>query len=363
MKKQLVIFFLLTCLIGKSFAQAKNNNVFSKIDAYLEETIDSLKIIGLNYAILVDNKIVHKNSFGLANAQLNVPMTIEKSFPVASISKLFSSVALYKLLSIHKRDVSETVEEFLPNRKDLPESWRKLTLKQLLSHTSGIPDQIDYQIYLAPESEKSVITAIKDKPFSSTPGTENKYNATGFLLIRAIIEKLANKEFESYMQSEYFDKFNLSSAKYGGFKKVILNRVTCYQNRNGNLEMFPLNYSPPMYAGAGLNVTIDDLIKWFQIVQKEKILTKEQLEEVWTPVKLNNGKDGYFGLGWEAYRLHGAYRMVGHGGAGISSFRHYWNEQTQQNVTVVLLTNGALNWRIRPNQINSQIATMMLEEE
>jgi CubicO group peptidase (beta-lactamase class C family) len=355
--------FTITCLIVKSYSQENEKSIFNKTDAYLESTIDSLKIIGLNYVILIDNKVVHRKSFGSAHAQLEVPMTIDKTFPVASISKLFSSIALHQLLSTYKREVSETVGDFLPNRDDLPESWRKLTLEQLLSHTSGIPDQIDYQFFLAPDSEKFVIDAIKKKPFSSKPGTETKYNATGFLLIRAIIEKLANQDFESYMQAEYFDKFNLSSAKYGGYKKVIPNRVTCYQNKNGNLEMFPLNYSYPMYAAAGLNITIDDLSKWFQAIQEGKVLTKEQLEKIWTPVKLKSGKDGSFGLGWESYRLQEGFRMVGHGGAGISSFRYYWNEQTNQNITVIVLTNGALNWTIRPNQINSQIATIILENQ
>jgi len=104
-----------------------------------------LQIVGLNYAILIDNEIVHTKSFGLANVQLKVPITIDNILPIASISKLFSSIALHKLLTINNRNVNETVADFLPDRKDLPESWRKVTLKQLLSHTSGIPDQIDYQ--------------------------------------------------------------------------------------------------------------------------------------------------------------------------------------------------------------------------
>ncbi|MBD0403023.1 beta-lactamase family protein [Flammeovirga sp. EKP202] len=281
--------------------------------------------------------------------------------PFPSISKLFSSVVLHQLLDIHHRNVNETVEAFLPNRDDLPKSWKQLTLAQLLSHTSGIPDQIDYQIYLAPESEQSVIEALKDKPFSAQPGEESKYNATGYLLIRAIIEKLADQDFESYMKEMFFDKYNLASAQYGGFKKVISNRVTCYQNRGGRLEMFPLNYSSPMYAGAGLNITIDDLSKWFQILQNGSILSQKKLQEIWTPVQLNNGEESGFGLGWESYRLQEGYRMVGHGGAGISSFRHYWNENRNQNVTVIVLTNGAYDWKIRPNQINSEIASIILE--
>lgn len=99
--KLILQLLLITCLIGKSYAQKNDKSVYSKTDAYLESTIDSLNIIGLNYVILIDNKVVHKKSFGLAHAQLKVPMTIDKSFPVASISKLFSSIALHKLLSIH----------------------------------------------------------------------------------------------------------------------------------------------------------------------------------------------------------------------------------------------------------------------
>jgi len=360
MKKIIIGLLFINVWLVESYSQSVHSQVFNKTDGYLQSMMDRLKIVGLNYAVLIDNKVVHKKSFGVANAQLQVPMKLSNSFPVASISKMFSSIALHKLLSIHNRSVNETVAEFLPKRTDLPESWRKLSLKQLLSHTSGVPDQIDYQIYLAPKSEKFVIDGMKNKPFSSVPGTEVKYNATGFLLVRIIIEKLANQGFESYMQKEYFDKLGLSSANYGGFKKVVPNRVTCYQKINSKLEMFPLNYSSPMYAGAGLNITINDLIKWFQALQNEQILSKEQLMKIWTPVKLNNGKEGYFGLGWEAYRLQDAYRMVGHGGAGISSFRHYWNERTNQNLTVILLTNGALNWKTRPNQLNAQIANMIL---
>lgn len=361
--KLILKVFLLICLIAKSYAQEKKKPVFNATDAYLESVIDSLKIVGLNYAILIDNKLVHKKAFGSAHAQLQVPMTLDKAFPIASISKLFSSVALHKLLSVQKRHITETVADFLPNRTDLPASWRALTLKQLLSHTSGIPDQIDYQIFLAPNSEKAVIDALKNKPFSSKPGTETKYNATGFLLIRAIIEQLANADFESHMQTAYFDKFNLSSASYGGFKKVIPNRVTCYQNKAGNLEMFPLNYSPPMYAGAGLNISIDDLVKWFQVLQDGLILDKELLEAIWKPVLLANGKRGTFGLGWESYALQGGYSMVGHGGAGIASFRHYWNDQTNQTITIILLTNGAYDWKIRPNAMNLAIASILINDD
>jgi CubicO group peptidase (beta-lactamase class C family) len=365
------ILFLLTTIIAFSLTNCKNqtinknktNAIFEKTDKYVEKMIDSSGIIGLNYAILMDGKLLHEKAFGLANLDLKVPMTTDKLFAVASMSKMFSSIALHKLLQENDRNVSETVGEFLPKRTDLPATWRKLTLKQLLSHTSGIPDQIEYQIYLAPDSDSFVIESMKGKPFSSQPGTEAKYNATGFLLIRIIIEKLANQDFESYMQEKYFDKLQLHKANYGGFKKVVLNRVKSYRNVNNELQLFPLNYALPMYAAAGLNINMQELIVWFQSLLKEEVLTIKQLKNIWTPVKLNNNNDGYFGQGWVARKLQDGYRMTGHGGAGISAFAHYWNEETTKNITVIVLTNGARNWTVRPEQINAEIANIMLSNE
>ncbi len=367
MTKNLFLFILFIIIFSRANCQERlnqiDNKTFTDTDNYLEKIIESLEIVGLNYAVLVDGKVAHKKAFGLSNIEHQVPMTIDNLFAVASIAKLFSSIALHNLLNTNKRNVNETAKDFLPDREDLPGSWRKLTLKQLLSHTSGIPDQIDYQIYLAPESQKFVIEAMKDKPFSSKSGDESKYNATGFLIVQIIIEKLANQDFESYMQKQYFDKLHLDTANYGGFKKVVPKRVTSYTKVNNQLEMFPLNYSSPMYAGAGLNISINELILWFQAILNEQILSEKQLQEIWTPVKLNNGKNGYFGLGWEAYKLGDNYSMTGHGGAGISSFRHYWNEQTKNSITVIVLTNGARSWTISPNQINSEIANIILSSE
>lgn len=348
------------CQTNSNDINDTKESVFNQTDIYAEQMMDSLEIIGLNYAVLIDGKVMHKNTMGLANFEHQVPLSLDHLFAVASISKLFSSTALHRLLQSKNRNVHETVGEFLPDRDDLPDSWRAITVKQLLSHTSGIPDQIDYGIYLAPESETYVIDQLKDKSFSSLPGEVNKYNATGFMIVRMIIEELAEQDFETHMQEYYFDKFNLSTANYGGFKKVVPNRVKSYRMVGEELQMFPLNYSQPMYAAAGLNINIDELILWLQAVLSEKIVSREQLDKIWAPVKLNNNKDGYFGLGWETYQLSNDLWMTGHGGAGISSIRHYWKEDSPKTVTVILLTNGARNWTQSPDDVNMGIANYLM---
>jgi CubicO group peptidase (beta-lactamase class C family) len=366
MKKQIKPFFLIInflLILASCQEQAKTNNqdsIYDETDAFVGRMMDSLEIVGLNYAVLLDGKLVHKKAMGLANLEHSVPMTTDKLFAVASISKLFSSTAIHQLLKTNNRSVEETVGEFLPNRNDLPDSWKRLTLKQLLTHTSGIPDQIDYQIYLAPESDELVIEALKNQPFSSVPGETNKYNATGFMLVGLILEELAGQDFESHMQENIFDKFQLTTANYGGFKKFVPNRVTSYRMVGENIEMFPLNYSPTMYAAAGLNINIDELVLWIQAVLNEKILTKENLATIWHPVKLNNNEVGSYGLGWETYELENKIWLTGHGGAGISSIRHYWKEDTSNTVTIILLTNGAKNWLQSPDAINMGIANYFM---
>lgn len=360
---QIIILIICYFSITGCQQQSKTNSevvIFEKTDAYVKKMMDSLDIIGLNYCVLLDGKMVHEKAMGFANLEHQVPMTLDNLFAVASISKLFSATALHRLLKDNNRSVDETVGEFLPNRKDIPESWRALTLKHLLTHTSGIPDQIDYQIYLAPESDELVIDALKDKPFTSVPGETTKYNATGFMLVGLIIEELAGQDFETHMQENYFDKFHLSKANYGGFKKNVPNRVKSYRMVGDNLEMFPLNYSLPMYAAAGLNINIEELTIWIQTVLDEKILSKEQLAVIWAPAKLNNNNDGYFGLGWETYKLEHKIWLTGHGGAGISSIRHYWKEDAANTVTVILLTNGARNWVSSPDDVNMGIANYFM---
>ncbi|WP_159090815.1 serine hydrolase domain-containing protein [Aquimarina aquimarini] len=366
MKRLFYLFVFITFIACKD--QTKNNlkvqtkkSVYEQTDTYVTQMMDSLDIIGLNYAILLNNKMVHKNTFGYANLDLKVPMKHDNLFAVASISKLFSSTALHELLKMQNRSVDENIGKFLPERTDLPQSWQELTLKQLLSHTSGVPDQIDYQIFLNPESDEFVINALKDKPFAFKSGDDFRYNATGFLLIRLIIEKLSGQTFEFYMQENYFNKFNLVSAEYGGFKKTIPNRVTSYRTVNGQLEVFPLDYSSSMYAGAGLNINMEDLTKWVQAVLDEKIISKEELSTIWKPIALNNGNSGFFGLGWETYELKNNIWMTGHGGAGISSVRHYWKVDSDNTVTVILLTNGAESWLRTPDDINMSIANLYMQ--
>ncbi len=346
--------------INDNLPENVDNEIFDETDNYVKMMMDKIEIVGLNYVVLLNGKVVHTKAMGFANLESNIPMTLNNLFAVASISKLFSSTALHRLLKLHNRSVDETVGRFLPQRDDLPESWKGLTLKQLLSHTSGIPDQIDYGIYLAPESDEYVIDGLKDKPFSSKPGKVTKYNATGFLLVRLIIEKLSGQDFITYMQENYFDKFGLAEANYGGFKKIVPNRVTNYTMVDGNLEMFPLNYSHSMYAAAGLNINLDELILWFQAVLNEEILSKKDLSTIWRPTKLNNGENGIFGLGWETYELENNIWVTGHGGAGISSLRHYWQEGSPNTATVILLTNGAKNWEVSPDYINMGIANYFM---
>ncbi len=361
MLKKHNITLALLFTIANLCSQNNHKIAIAKADTYINSVRAENEIIGIQYAVLINGQLIHQKEFGYANLEHKVVLQKNTVFKLASISKLFSSVALHKLLVEQNRSVEETLGAFLEDNYAIPNEWKALTLRQILSHTSGLPDQIDYGIYLAPTSEEFVLEAMKDKPFKALPGEASRYNATGFLLVKLVIEKLAKISFEQHMQEVFFEEYNLKTATYGGYKKIIPNRVQCYQTKNGRLEMFPLNYATPMYAAAGLNCTMKDLIVWLQHLLDGDYFPTKLLQKIMTPVPINNTSVGDFGLGWEAKKIANGIHYAGHGGAGISSVSHFWGDGLAKDITVIVLTNGAKQWKKTPKEITAAIATIIVE--
>ena len=136
---------------------------------------------------------------------------------------------------------------------------------------------------------------------------------------------------------------------------------SAYRLVNDELEVFPLNYSPTMYAAAGLNVSAAELSVWLEALLDGQILAPEHLREIWTPSVHKDGTAGDFGLGW-APEVKGDRWVVGHGGVGISFLGHYGHRSDERTVSVILLTNGARDWSTSPYELNRAIARMFAPE-
>lgn len=358
----LVVIALLITTISVTRAATLGSKDFStQIDKTAKERIEQSGVIGMSLAVLVDGKLKFKKAFGKAELNFNTPMTTGTLLPVASISKLVSSIALNTLLLEKEVHVNTSIGNLLDKKWQFPSSWKGITVGEILSHTSGLPDTIDYGLFLTPESVSQVIQVVGDRPFTFPPGTDSRYNATGYMIVKMLIEELAGQSFEAHMKSTYFSPLDMEHTNYGGFLTPTFARATVYRNIDEELKIFPLDYSPTMYAGAGLNSSLDELVKWTEALLSGKLIERESLEKIWPSQPLKNGEDGAFGLGWHNV-LDDKYLIVGHGGVNIHSFRHYIPKNNSgPTVTIILLTNGALNWTQSPYEINKDIADTVFD--
>ncbi|MBC5993774.1 serine hydrolase domain-containing protein [Pontibacter cellulosilyticus] len=337
MKKAALLTFI--CFI--SFATA-----FANPDSTVLNIMKELNIPGLSYAVIKKGKVLQKGHFGKANVELDVPLTEQHVFPIFSTTKTFTSIASMKLVEEGKIKLEDKISKYLTG---LPTQWQNITVYQLLTLTSGLPDVVveqkpGYTMAWVTEDEKELINSLSKLPMQFAPGESWSYNQTNLSLMGLIIEKVTGVTYKDYVQKAILNPLNMKSATFGDVWQVVNNRVSNYGIKKDNSLMTWNTYHYPRFAlpNAGLNAGLDDMVKFCNGVTSNKILKEENQRKVYTLAKLNNNKDNLldegvgFGMGWMVMNINGlkAYGMSGGASSGFLIF-------PEQQLSVVLLTNAS----------------------
>ena len=323
-----------------------------QIDDYVHGEMAKRKIPGMSLAVLRDGKVVKEESYGVASVELNVPVTPDTSFVLASMTKVFTASAVMLLVQEGKITLDEPVAEILPQ---MPAAWSRITIRNCLSHTSGIPDVMVDDINVTPVAgdREEMFDKLGKLPVHSS-GAEASYNQTGYALLGMVIEKISGLPYEDFVRQRVFAPANMTHASFGDAWAIIPGRSDLYTAdditkdrtrlalRDGRPVILTdkiLRYGskamPDYLAPAGLlNGSIRDLVNWEQTMEQGKLLTKASLDEMTMPYKLNDGKSGDFGLAFLIMPL-GPYRSVSYGG-GAAVWRLAVPEK---HLTVIVLTN------------------------
>jgi CubicO group peptidase (beta-lactamase class C family) len=330
------------------------------VDDYIREQMKARHIPGLVLVVLKDGKAIKEQSYGLANVELGVPTGEDSVFPLASVTKVFTATAVYLLVQEGKLRLEDKVTQLLP---DLPNAWGGITVLNCLSHTSGLPDIFPGSPAAAPAdwigagSREEALKKVRAIPLLSKPGEKSSYNQTEFLLLKMIIEKVCGMSLEEFLSKRIFAPLGMASARFGDSLDIIPNRVGLYMNfipqadrfhverqPNGNGLPSPdgklwnnINFLYPEYqhGGVGLNMSPRDLAVFDVALNQGRVLDRQILQLMWTPFRLNNGRDGEFAGGWETVVLN-SHRMVFHIGAGMVEYAHLLDP----HLTVILFTNN-----------------------
>ena len=309
-----------------------------EVDDYVRGQMKKQHIPGLSLAVVTNGQITKAAGYGLANVELNVAAAPSTIYQIQSITKTFTATAIMLLVNEGKLSVDDNINKHLSG---LPACWSEITVRHLLTHTSGIKDfinepTIDLRKDLNPQD---VIKSLADLPLNFAPGEKYAYSNTGYHLLGMIIHKLTGKLWGDFLKERVFEPLGMDNTRVVSLSEVITNRAAGYVWEDGRLQNGHL-LAPTIlaYAGGGLRSTVLDLAKWDAALCSDRILKQSTLNQMWTAAKFNNGSNSVYGFGWVIGQFRG-HRLVSHTGSHMTGFKTVLMRFVDDKLTVIVLTN------------------------
>jgi len=328
---------LLLSLSLPSAAQPAEGSEAQMSDRYLRAQMAALRIPGIAVAVVKDGRIVLERSYGTASVEFSQPVRTDTVFAINSITKAFTGVAVMRLVQQGRLDLAAPIGRYLDG---LPPAWRGVTLQQLLSHMSGLPD-----VLRAPTVETDSAAAwawTLAQPVTAPAGERFQYCQTNYALIQRLLNQLEGRAADAPLALEQMRQAGMQHTFYGDDTTVIPNKAPTYRWSGGGMDeapvlnVFPGRFLPARRAASGMNSTAGDMARWIVMLQQNGLLDKANTEAMWTPVRFNNGQPGKWGIGWEVLQ-HGGRRTIGMSGGGRAAVSLY----PEFKLGVVILTNLA----------------------
>jgi CubicO group peptidase (beta-lactamase class C family) len=296
-----------------------------------------------------DGRVLFSKGYGYANLEWNIANTPDTKFRLGSVTKQFTAASILLLEERGKLSVNDPVKKYVP---DAPAAWDKITIRNLLTHTSGIPSFTGFSDYQKlepfPTTTAELVARFRDKPLDFQPGEKYSYSNSGFVLLGYIIERITGESYENFVTENLFQPLGMKDTGYDSNTKIIPRRADGYSvNPNGYVHAGFIHMSVPHAAGA-LYSTTEDLLKWEQGLFGGKVLQPESLQKMTTPFL-----SGYaFGL---MVDTSGGHKRISHGG-GIEGFNTVLEYYPEDKLTIVVLENSA--GAVPPPEIAGKLAAI-----
>ena len=328
-----IIFLGLVCL--SSF---RSNAQENKIDSLINNLLFQKKLAGAAIAVLKNQKVIFDKNYGYADIEDKKPVTEATSFNIMSVTKCFVAIAVVQLADKGKMELDAPVKEYLSN---LPDQYGNVLIYQLLNHSSGVPDYVHEEGYMAhanrTQSPMEVIQNVINKPLNFKPGEKNEYSNSGYYLLGLAIEKVTGKKLSEYLKENVFEPSGMNDTYLEDTNSEKNFKAKGYTNSNGELKS-EISLNPSQYwAAGGIVSTKNDLIKWNKNLMSGIVLPKKEIDQMMQPLKLGNGTLSEYGLGFELMNSP-TFKVVGNNGVGLgfnASDLNFLND----GLTVLVLTN------------------------
>lgn len=319
----------------------KTNVKFPEIEAYVKNEMKQRKIPGLVFGIFQNDELLICKAYGKAEIQNQAPVIPETVFELASITKQFTASGILILQQDGMLSIEDPLKKYFP---ECPESWNDITLKHLLTHTSGLTGTDGYpginnmdgarvRKEYADWSKKFLIDALIEQKPEHAPGEIFHYSDPGYALLGIVIDNITGS-YRKFIENRIFKPLGMTSTYIVDQETIHPNEARGYTLRNGELINFRRYHNIEIPSWYGVFSNIQDMAKWDAALNSNKILTEKSKELLWTDYTTNDGRSIGYGLGWNVFKF-GGEKIVRHTGTtGVD-----WLKFPNKRVSVVTLTN------------------------
>lgn len=306
-----------------------------KVDDFVSAEMRRQHIPGLSLAVIKDGRVILIKGYGFANVEHQVPVKPETVFQSGSIAKQFTATAVMTLVEEGRLSLGDKISEYFP---DAPERWKSITVRHLLTHTSGLGDYPPEFDLRRDYTEDELLAVIKSAPLNYPTGMGWDYSNLGYVLLGILVHKVTGKFYGDYLAERVFKPLGMTRARVISESDLIPDRAAGYRLAGGELKNQEwVSPSVNTTADGSLYLTVLDMAKWDAALDTDQPLKRATLEQMWAPVRLGDGRARPYGFGWHTDVLHGR-RVVHHGGAW-QGFKSYIVRLPDDKLTLAFFAN------------------------
>lgn len=328
-----ILFVLLVGIVICAPVEAQTDDPLARIDAVLTSA-SKRNIFSGTVLIARDGEIIFQEGYGYAVREWDVPNTTDSVFLIASVTKQFTAMAILMLQEQGLLTVQDPICQYLA---PCPEAWTDITIRQLLTHTSGIPDYFAPQIFeenvVASLTPEEIIAWFADEPLDFAPGTNWSYSNSGYIVLGQIIETVSGNTYATFLRENIFRPLGMNHTGVINPTRVVDHRAEGYASATQRASYFNPSI---LYAAGGLYSTVGDLYRWDQALYTGKVISPETWDAMGADTYvLPYGAHYAYGLSFDTLNNHA---VIGHGGT-INGFTSRYVHFPDDNVTIIVLEN------------------------
>jgi CubicO group peptidase (beta-lactamase class C family) len=310
------------------------------VDALVRGEMARQRIPGLSLGVVREGRLVRAEGYGLANVELDAPVTPRTLFQSGSVGKQFTSALVLLLTAEGRLGLDDPVAKLLP---EAPPRWRGITVRHLLTHTSGIAEYTDRIDLRRDYTEDQLLGMAAERPLDFAPGTRWSYSNTAYAVLGILIHRASGRFYGDLLAERIFAPLGMTTARIISEADIVPGRASGYRLVEGQLKN-------QEWVAPSLNTTADgalylsalDMARWAAALETDVPLSAALRAQMWTPARLADGtaaraRDGGYGFGWFLTRRAGQ-PVIEHGGSW-QGFQSYIGRFPDQKLTVYAFSN------------------------